>query len=104
MNGYLDEDFLLTTGVARRLYHEVARDLPIIDYHCHLDPCDLAADRRFENLTRLWIAGDPYKHRAMRIAGVPEAEITGPADDRTKFARWAETAPLTLGQKVIVTS
>ncbi|RRJ94786.1 glucuronate isomerase [Opitutaceae bacterium TAV4] len=92
-----DKDLLLTTPLARRLYHEVARDLPLIDYHCHLDPQTLAEDRQFQNLTQLWITCDPYKHRAMRIAGVPEHDITGPAPDRTKFDRWAATAPLTLG-------
>lgn len=92
-----DEDLLLTTPLARRLYHESARDLPLIDYHCHLEAGELAEDRRFENLTRLWLAPDPYKHRAMRIAGVPEHDITGASSDRAKFDRWAATVPLTLG-------
>jgi glucuronate isomerase len=97
MKPFIHEDFLLTTPVARRLYHESAAAAPIIDYHCHLDPADLAADRRFENLTPLWIASDPYKHRAMRMAGVPETLITGPASDREKFDAWAATVPQTLG-------
>ena len=74
-----------------------ARDVPIVDYHCHLDPRDLAADRRFENIAQLWVAGDPYKHRAMRIAGVPERLITGDATEREKFDAWAATVPKTLG-------
>lgn len=67
----IHDDFLLGTPTARRLYHEVAAPLPIIDYHCHLDAAVLAGDAPFENLTPLWIASDPYKHRAMRMAGVP---------------------------------
>lgn len=97
MNEFIHDDFLLKTPPARRLYHEFAAALPIIDYHNHLDPRDLADDRRFENLTQLWIAGDPYKHRAMRIAGVPERLITGEAGDREKFEAWAATVPQTLG-------
>jgi len=97
MTAFVHDDFLLTSAPARRLYHDWAAGLPIVDYHCHLDPGDLAADRRFTTLTELWIAGDPYKHRAMRIAGVPERDITGPASDREKFDRWAATVPQTLG-------
>jgi len=96
-SNFLTEDFLLSTPVARRLYDGYARDAEIIDYHCHIDPADLAADRRFENLTQVWIANDPYKHRAMRIAGVPESHITGPASDRQKFDAWAATVPKLLG-------
>ncbi len=97
MRGFIHEDFLLGNRTARRLYHEHAARLRIVDYHNHLSPSDLAEDRGFENLTRLWIDGDPYKHRAMRIAGVPEALITGDAPDREKFDRWAATVPLTAG-------
>lgn len=97
MNEFLHEDFLLQTPAARWLYHEFAAGLPIIDYHCHLDPRDLADDRTFENITQLWLASDPYKHRAMRIAGVPERFITGTATDREKFDAWAATVPQTLG-------
>lgn len=97
MSEFLHNDFLLKTAPARRLYHEFAAGLPIIDYHNHLDPHDLADDRRFENLTQLWIATDPYKHRAMRIAGVPERLITGAATDRDKFDAWAAIVPQTLG-------
>jgi len=94
---WIDDHFLLKTEAARRLYHETAAALPIIDYHCHLDAKELAADRHFENIAQLWVTGDPYKHRAMRITGVPEAEITGPATDRAKFDHWARTLPRTLG-------
>ena len=93
----MNEDMLLHSPAARRLYHEHAAGLPIIDYHCHLDPQRLASDEPFENITRLWIAPDQYKHRAMRVVGVPEKYITGDATDREKFDRWAATVPLTLG-------
>lgn len=97
MSSFFHEDFLLRSETARRLYHDVARAAPIIDYHCHLDARDLAADRRFANIAELWVSSDPYKHRAMRIAGVPEQAITGNASDREKFDRWAATVPQTLG-------
>ncbi len=97
MTAFIHDDFLLKTAVARRLYHEHAAGLPIVDYHNHLDPHALAEDRAFANITQLWIATDPYKHRAMRIAGVPERLITGDATDREKFDAWAATVPLTLG-------
>ncbi|MBI4626284.1 MAG: glucuronate isomerase, partial [Verrucomicrobia bacterium] len=97
MTPFIHEDFLLQSKTARRLYHEFAAGAPIVDYHCHLDPGDLAADRRFENIAQLWVTGDPYKHRAMRIAGVAERAITGGAPDREKFSHWAATVPKTLG-------
>jgi glucuronate isomerase len=89
-------DFMLETDKARELYHTFAGPLPIIDYHCHLSPKDIAEDRRFENLTRIWLAGDHYKWRAMRAAGVDERFITGDAPDWDKFEKWAETVPRTL--------
>ena len=98
MSAVLDADFLLRTALARRLYHEIAAQQPIIDYHNHLSAEDLAADKRFEELSELWVAHDPYKHRAMRIAGVPEALITGrEAPPRAKFDAWAATVPKILG-------
>ncbi|MFA7005903.1 MAG: glucuronate isomerase, partial [Verrucomicrobiia bacterium] len=97
MTEFIHDDFLLKTRTARRLYHEFAEGLPIIDYHSHLDPRDLADDRVFQNITQLWLASDPYKHRAMRIAGVPERLITGDASDREKFDAWAATVPQALG-------
>ena len=93
---YIHEDFLLETGVARALYHDYARQLPIIDFHCHLSPGEIAGDRRFENLTQIWLAGDHYKWRAMRTCGVAERFITGDASDREKFQKWAETVPRTI--------
>jgi len=94
---FISDSFLLNNATANRLYHEVAAPLPIIDYHNHLDARALATDAGFTDITALWIASDPYKHRAMRILGVPEAEITGPADARTKFQRWAESVPQLVG-------
>ena len=91
------DDFLLESDAAAALYHEVAAPLPCIDFHCHLPPAQIAADHRFRSVTEIWLDGDHYKWRAMRTAGVPEAVITGPADDWTKFAAWAATVPLTVG-------
>jgi glucuronate isomerase len=96
MKRFLDEDFLLDSPTAVRLYEEHARDLPIIDYHNHLPPDEIAADRRFENLTQAWLQGDHYKWRAMRANGVSEHFITGGASDREKFRKWAETVPYTV--------
>lgn len=89
-------DFMLETGRARALYHEFAEPLPVIDYHGHLSPRDIAEDRRFENLTSIWLAGDHYKWRAMRAAGVDERFVTGDATAWEKFEKWAETVPKTL--------
>ena len=96
MPPFLHEDFLLETKMARELYHEVARDLPIIDYHCHLSPELMAEDHRFRSITEIWLDGDHYKWRAMRACGVPERLITGDASDWEKFAAWAQTVPATL--------
>ena len=93
---FIHDDFLLEGPVARRLYHDHAAPLPIIDYHNHLPPREIAEDRRFENLTRAWLAGDHYKWRAMRTRGVPERLITGDASDEEKFLQWAATVPATL--------
>lgn len=93
---FLTEDFLLENPVAKRLYHDVAENLPIIDYHNHLPPRAVAEDQRFENLTQLWLAGDHYKWRAMRTFGVPERYITGDASDREKFRHWAACVPHTV--------
>lgn len=93
---FLDENFLLNTETAKLLYHEYAKGLPIIDYHCHLPPALIASNHRFENLTQAWLAGDHYKWRAMRANGVPEAYCTGDKTDPEKFRMWAETVPYTL--------
>ncbi|HMO98312.1 MAG TPA: glucuronate isomerase [Kiritimatiellia bacterium] len=94
--GIFDEDFLLTTRQSCRLYHDVAKQLPIIDYHCHLPPRDLATNRTFAHPTEIWLEGDHYKWRAMRANGVDERYITGDASPRDKFMKWAETVPQTV--------
>jgi glucuronate isomerase len=93
---FMDEDFLLQSESARKLYHEFAAAQPIIDYHCHLPPQDIAADRIFENYSQIALHGDHYKWRAMRTFGVDEKYITGPVSDKEKFLKWAETVPYTL--------
>ena len=89
MRPFLDEDFLLTSDTARYLYHQVAERLPILDYHCHVSPREIAEDRIFHNLTQLWLEGDHYKWRLMRANGVDERYITGDAGDYEKFEAWA---------------
>ena len=93
---FCDDSFLLSGPVARDLYHRVAAGQPIVDYHCHLSPQDIAEDRRFENLHAVWLAGDHYKWRAMRADGVAEDLITGAASPQEKFRAWARTVPHTL--------
>lgn len=95
MDMFLDDNFLLHSETARRLYREHAANLPIIDYHCHLDPAMIAEDHRFSSITELWLGGDHYKWRALRSNGVDERFITGDATDREKFMKWAETVPYT---------
>ncbi len=96
MKKFLDDDFLLHSEEARKLYHDYAAGMPIIDYHNHLPPDQIAANTRFENPTQVWLNGDHYKWRAMRANGVAEKFITGDADDRAKFRAWAATVPYTL--------
>ncbi|TKC02699.1 glucuronate isomerase [Pedobacter cryotolerans] len=96
MKNFLDENFLLQTETAQTLYHEFAKDMPIIDYHNHLMPDQIAQDKNFENITQVWLYGDHYKWRAMRSNGVDEYYITGAASDWEKFEKWAETVPYTL--------
>jgi glucuronate isomerase len=96
MKRFLDDDFLLDTPVAIDLYEKVARSQPIIDYHCHLPPDQIADNHRFQTLTEIWLKGDHYKWRAMRTNGVPERAITGDASDWEKFQAWANTVPDTL--------
>jgi glucuronate isomerase len=93
---FIHDDFLLENGRARELFHSFAEPLPIIDYHCHLSPKDIAENRQFANLTQIWLYGDHYKWRAMRTCGVDERLITGNASDWQKFAAWAEIVPKTL--------
>jgi glucuronate isomerase len=96
MKKFLDKNFLLENSTAEKLYHDYACRMPIIDYHCHLNPQQIAEDAKFENLTQIWLAGDHYKWRAMRANGVDEKFITGNASDSEKFSKWAETVPDTL--------
>ena len=93
---YLDENFLLQSATARRLFHEVAKDQPILDYHCHLSPREIAVNQRWENLAEMWLGGDHYKWRLLRANGIDEKLITGDASPRGKFQAWAETVPYTL--------
>ncbi len=94
---FLDENFLLHSGTAERLFHEVAAHQPIIDYHTHLPPDEVASNQRWENISSLWLGEDHYKWRAMRANGIPESHITGTASPREKFQAWAETVPHTAG-------
>lgn len=97
MKQFMDENFVLQTKTAQNLYHNHAKNLPIIDYHCHLDPKLIAEDYRFENLTEIWLSGDHYKWRAMRSNGVAERFCTGKdSSDWEKFEKWAETVPYTM--------
>ena len=94
---FMNEDFLLTTPTAKTLYHEHAAKMPILDYHCHLDPQQIYEDVRFENITQVWLGGDHYKWRIMRSNGVDEYYITGNAPDREKFQKFAEALPRAIG-------
>jgi len=96
MKEFLDQNFLLQNKTGERLYHEFAKDMPIIDYHCHLDPEQMASNVNFNSLTEIWLKGDHYKWRAMRANGVNEAFITGDKTDWEKFEQWAATVPFTL--------
>ena len=93
---FIHEDFLLESKSARELYHQFAADLPIIDYHCHLKPSEIAEDKRWENITQIWLYGDHYKWRAMRTAGIAERFCTGDASDWEKFKSYAELVPKAL--------
>lgn len=96
MKPFLDENFLLQSKTAEKLYHDFAKSLPIIDYHNHLIPEQIANNVQFENMSQVWLAGDHYKWRAMRANGVDEKYITGSGSDFEKFEKWAETVPYTL--------
>ncbi len=96
MKPFLDENFLLQTETSKKLYHDFAKQMPVIDYHCHLPAEQIANDINFENLTQIWLYGDHYKWRAMRTNGVDESYCTGDKSDYEKFKKWAETVPYTL--------
>jgi glucuronate isomerase len=93
----IHDEFMLENEAARRLYHEYAERMPIVDYHCHLPPAQIANDRRYRSITDVWLGGDHYKWRAMRSNGVAERFCTGDASDWEKFQKWAETMPCLLG-------
>ncbi len=97
MKPFMDNDFLLSTDMAKELYHDYAAKVPVLDYHCHINPQEIAEDRRFDNITQVWLGGDHYKWRQMRSNGVEEAYITGDATDREKFQKWAETLEKLIG-------
>lgn len=96
MKHFLDKDFLLQTETAKKLYHQHAASMPILDYHNHLPPNQIAADYQFKTITEVWLKGDHYKWRAMRANGINENNITGTADDKAKFMYWAATVPFTM--------
>ncbi|MCX6335705.1 MAG: glucuronate isomerase [Bacteroidetes bacterium] len=96
MKDFLDEHFLLNTKTAQTLYHQYAKHMPVIDYHCHLLPAQIANDYQFKNITEAWLYGDHYKWRAMRTNGIDESYVTGDKSDLEKFQQWAATVPYTL--------
>ena len=97
MKPFMDENFLLSTETAQELYHEYAEKMPVLDYHCHINPQEIAEDRKFDNITQVWLGGDHYKWRQMRSNGVDEYYVTGDAPDREKFQKWAETLEKAIG-------
>lgn len=103
MKPFLDEDFLLNTDAAKKLYHEYAAGLPILDYHCHINPQEICEDKQYPNLAQLWLGvggshfGDHYKWRFMRSCGVDESYITGTQPDRERFRKWAECLSKAIG-------
>ena len=97
MKNFMDENFLLSTPTAQHLYHDYAKDMPIIDYHCHLVPKEIYDDIHYDNITQVWLGADHYKWRQMRSNGVEEKYITGDATDREKFQKWAETLEVAIG-------
>lgn len=97
MKNFMDKDFLLSNEISKKLYHDFSSNMPIIDYHCHINPQEIAEDKKFENITQVWLGGDHYKWRQMRSNGVEEKYITGDATDREKFQKWAETLEKAIG-------
>jgi len=97
MKSFMDENFLLSNNIAVQLYHDFAKKMPIIDYHCHLSPKEIYENKKFKNITEVWLYGDHYKWRAMRANGIKEEYITGNASDYEKFLSWAKTVPMTIG-------
>ena len=97
MKQFMDKDFLLSTDMAKTLYHDFAENMPILDYHCHINPQEIYEDRKFDTITQVWLGGDHYKWRQMRSNGVDEKYVTGDSTDREKFQAWAETMPKLIG-------
>lgn len=97
MKKFLDEDFLINNKTGQRLYDRYAKDMPIYDYHCHLSPMEIYTDKRFKNLTEVWLYGDHYKWRLLRSNGISEKFVTGDGDDYDKFLAWAQTVPKMIG-------
>lgn len=97
MKQFMDQDFLLSSDSAKSLYHTYAAKMPVVDYHCHINPQEIFEDRKFDNITQVWLGGDHYKWRQMRSNGVEEKYITGDATDREKFQKWAETLSKLIG-------
>ena len=97
MQPFMDKDFMLNTETAKKLYHEYAENMPIVDYHCHINPQEIYEDRKFDNITQVWLGGDHYKWRQMRSNGIDEKYVTGDSTDREKFQAWAETMPKLIG-------
>ncbi|MCQ2414053.1 MAG: glucuronate isomerase [Clostridia bacterium] len=97
MKPFMDQDFLLTTETAKTLFHKYAEDMPIFDYHCHLNPKEIWEDKKYRSLTEVWLGGDHYKWRLLREFGIPEREITGDASDEEKFHAFAKVIPYTIG-------
>lgn len=97
MKTFMDQNFLLSNKTAENLYHNYAKDMPILDYHCHLNPKEIAENKKYRNITELWLGGDHYKWRALRSNGIDEKYITGDADDKEKFLKWAKTMPACIG-------
>jgi glucuronate isomerase len=97
MKKFMDKDFMLSTPTAQHLFHDYAEKMPILDYHCHINPQEIAEDRKFDNITQVWLGGDHYKWRQMRTNGIEEKYITGDAPDREKFQKYAETLEMAIG-------
>ncbi len=97
MKNFMDEDFLLSTPTARELFHDYAEKMPVLDYHCHINPKEIAQDRRFDNIAQVWLGGDHYKWRFMRSSGIDERYITGDASDKEKFLKWGEALGKAIG-------
>lgn len=100
MRNFMDDNFLLNNETSVTLYNEYAKNMPIIDYHCHLSPKEIYENKKFKNITEIWLYGDHYKWRLMRANGVDEEYITGNASDYDKFLAWARTVPMTIGNPV----